>query len=101
MPTTKDEEIPQGTMKLLDRLIEKTIDKSKSMKNMVVHVKKIAAAVENLTLSVATLAKTMQIHQVALEELYAQRTPSKLAKETGLDLEMPSPLPKDKVEKPN
>lgn len=100
MPTTKDEGIPEGTMKLLDRLIEKTIDKSKTVKLILTTMKNVTKTIEDLAHSVKTLARTAEIHQIALEELYARQS-TKAPKESSLDLELPSTVVKEKTEKPN
>lgn len=100
MATIKDEEIPEGTMRLLDKLIERTIDKSPTMRLITKTMKNITKTIEDLAHSVKTLARTAEIHQIALEELYARQN-TKAPKEGGLDLELPSTVVKEKTEKPN
>lgn len=99
MATIKDEEIPEGTMKLLDKLIERTVDKSRTIRSMVNTMKNVAKTIEELASSIRTLSRTAEIHQIALEELYA-RQGTKSPKE-GLDFELPPTDSKEKVEKPN
>lgn len=88
-------------MKLLERLVEKTLGRSTLLLATAGALQELATEVHKLGQATMVLARTVRTHQVALQELYARQDQVIQAiKSNSLDVRMPDPSDKEPV-KPN
>lgn len=88
-------------MKLLERLIEKHLEKSPMLLQTATLLEKLATEVHNLGVATMALAQMVHAHHQALQELYArQGLVMKAIKSNSLDMRMPDAKNKEPA-KPN
>ena len=89
-------------MKLLESLIEKTLNKSPLLFKAAEAIESVAKEVHNLGIATMALAHTVQAHHNAIVELHArQAILMKALKSNSLDMQMPDGKDKEKASKPN
>lgn len=88
-------------MNLLEKLVEKTLERSPLLKRTAEAFERLATEVHNLSLATGALAQVVQAHHAALAELYArQGMVMKAIKSNSLDTTLNAPKTKEPA-KPN
>lgn len=88
-------------MKLFETLFEKTLGRSPLLVKTVNVLEALADEVHKLSVETMMLAHQINVHQQALQELYArQGLVMRAIKSSSLDMQLPDPRDKEKA-KPN